>query len=239
MLNILIILKFLFVLQFPVNTRFDSGNGNFGSNGFGGFGPTIRITGGTFLKGSDINQADFESQVLEKLGGYEHRGSIETSTPYSINLRFESEVQLSSTMPPFTTSSSICTSTPSTTIFSTTKKERRRKTTTKVPEYDNNHHYGRTFGSNHLTKNTYISQNKYFEYQPPLGPGPLAKAMFSKGYMWGFSAETYDTLYDKRWNKNFDRKWRATTRAPYFQNKVPGEGKILPANAVIGKLHRY
>lgn len=50
------------------------------------------------------------------------------------------------------------------------------------------------------------------------------------GYMWGG--------YNNRrssWDENDDRRWRATTKAPYFENKVPGsETAILPAAAVVG-----
>ncbi|KAG5666174.1 hypothetical protein PVAND_017683 [Polypedilum vanderplanki] len=41
--------------------------------------------------------------------------------------------------------------------------------------------------------------------------------------------------YQRFWNENQDRKWRATIKGPYFANKVPSENdKILPASAVIG-----
>ncbi|KAL7042499.1 hypothetical protein ACKWTF_001163 [Chironomus riparius] len=93
--------------------------------------------------------------------------------------------------------------------------------------------YGNTFGANGLKPNTYIAKNYFFESLPPLGPGPLAKALFSDGYEWAFSGP-YDTLNNKRWNTIEDRRWRETTHAPYFQNKVPGEDKIIPASVVVG-----
>jgi hypothetical protein len=37
------------------------------------------------------------------------------------------------------------------------------------------------------------------------------------------------------WTENDERQWRATTKAPYFENKVPGLECTLPAAAVLGK----
>lgn len=38
----------------------------------------------------------------------------------------------------------------------------------------------------------------------------------------------------RSWNTDEDRRWRATTKAPYFENKVPGSKVLLPAAAVVG-----
>lgn len=38
----------------------------------------------------------------------------------------------------------------------------------------------------------------------------------------------------RRWSERDDRQWRATTQAPYFENKVPGGTSVLPAAAVLG-----
>lgn len=48
----------------------------------------------------------------------------------------------------------------------------------------------------------------------------------------------YGSSYNnhRNWDEDEDRRWRATTQAPYFDNKIPGEDKILPASAVLGKL---
>jgi len=55
--------------------------------------------------------------------------------------------------------------------------------------------------------------------------------------LWGFTdgLNPNDRI---RWNKSDDKKWRATTRAPYFENLVPGENKILPASAVDGEIYK-
>jgi hypothetical protein len=40
---------------------------------------------------------------------------------------------------------------------------------------------------------------------------------FFKGYMWGSHSSGRQS-----WDSEDDRRWRATTKAPYFENKVPG-----------------
>jgi hypothetical protein len=40
---------------------------------------------------------------------------------------------------------------------------------------------------------------------------------------------------NRDWTDNDERKWQATTKAPYFENKVPGLECTLPAAAVLGK----
>ena len=121
-------------------------------------------------------------------------------------------------------------------VLSTTKRDAETTENYYKPQIHFNIHndYGNTFGPNSLKENTYIAKNYFFESLPPLGPGPLAKALFSRGYEWAFSGP-YDTLNNKRWNQIEDRRWRVTTRAPYFENKVPGEDKIIPASAVVGE----
>lgn len=98
-------------------------------------------------------------------------------------------------------------------------------------------HFGNTFGKGSLEPNTYIARNIFFENLPPLGPGPLAKALFSNDFEWA-SSGYYDGLNRVgSWNQYEDLRWRQTTRAPYFENKVPGENKIIPASAVLGEIN--
>lgn len=81
-----------------------------------------------------------------------------------------------------------------------------------------------------MPANTYISNNYYGSQQRSSGfSGFLTKALFygtglHHGYLWGSG----------RWNDDDDRKWRSTTKAPYFENKIPGADVILPASAVVG-----
>lgn len=40
---------------------------------------------------------------------------------------------------------------------------------------------------------------------------------------------------NRHWTEDDELKWQATTKAPYFENKVPGLECTLPASAVLGK----
>lgn len=80
--------------------------------------------------------------------------------------------------------------------------------------------YGSTFGSGGLGGNTYI-HNNYYGGSRSSPSSFLTNALFygvgmHHGYMWGG--------YNNRrsWDSEDDRRWRATTKAPYFENKVPG-----------------
>lgn len=87
------------------------------------------------------------------------------------------------------------------------------------PSY-NNHGYGSTFGGQGLGGNTYISHNYYGggqksgNYQSGMG-GFLTGALFS-----GSRRRSH---HSRSWNRRDDRRWRSTSRSPYFENKVPGE----------------
>lgn len=101
-------------------------------------------------------------------------------------------------------------------------------------------YYGNTFGSQGLPGNTYISNNYYGNRGSSFGSGFLTNALFfgagmQSGYLWG-SHSNQDSYNRRRWNEEEDRRWRATTQAPYFENKVPGEDKVLPASAVVGMI---
>ncbi|KAG5674814.1 hypothetical protein PVAND_004761 [Polypedilum vanderplanki] len=113
-----------------------------------------------------------------------------------------------------------------------------------------NHGYGQQFGSAGLGGNTYISNNYYGSNNRGGfgGSGFLTNALFygagmHHGYSWGrHSDHNYygnDHYRRREWNEDQDRSWRATTQAPYFANKVPGEDKILPASAVVGAAYAF
>lgn len=93
-----------------------------------------------------------------------------------------------------------------------------------------NPNYGNTFGSSGLSGNTYISNNYYKSPGSSLGfSGLLTNALF-----FGGGLHTGYLLSRRKWSDDDDEKWRATTKAPYFENKVPGAEVILPASAVVG-----
>ena len=96
--------------------------------------------------------------------------------------------------------------------------------------------YGSQFGRSGLGGNTYISNNYYGNSRSSGGSGFLTNALFygagtHHGYMWG----SHNSHSRRRsWDEDEDRRWRATTKAPYFENKVPGSESYLPASAVVG-----
>lgn len=56
---------------------------------------------------------------------------------------------------------------------------------------------------------------------------------------YGFSPYLMGALFfgvsSHSWSSEDDSRWRATTQAPYFENKVPESESLLPAAAVVGK----
>jgi hypothetical protein len=53
------------------------------------------------------------------------------------------------------------------------------------------------------------------------------------GYGWGSRSSSR-----RSWDSEEDRRWRQTTKAPYFENKVPGSESYLPAAAVVGEIKK-
>ncbi|KAL7042496.1 hypothetical protein ACKWTF_001160 [Chironomus riparius] len=80
--------------------------------------------------------------------------------------------------------------------------------------YFTNSHYGDSFGSKGLPENSYISKDDY-------------KYKESNGFL-------ISSLINVRWNQEKDKKWRESTRAPYFENKIPGNQEKIPASAIVG-----
>ncbi|CRK93765.1 CLUMA_CG007293, isoform A, partial [Clunio marinus] len=100
--------------------------------------------------------------------------------------------------------------------------------------YNSYPNYGSSFGSNGLPGNTYI-YNNYYGSRSSGGSPFLTNALFygagmHHGYTWG----NHNSNHRRSWYDEDDRRWRATTKAPYFENKVPGSDSILPAAAVVG-----
>ncbi|KAL7044933.1 hypothetical protein ACKWTF_002105 [Chironomus riparius] len=56
----------------------------------------------------------------------------------------------------------------------------------------------------------------------------------------GFASNSFFDNNDQRqWTKDDELKWLATTKAPYFENKVPGLECTLPAAAVLGAKNAF
>ncbi|CRK93766.1 CLUMA_CG007294, isoform A, partial [Clunio marinus] len=94
--------------------------------------------------------------------------------------------------------------------------------------------FGNSFGSKGLSGNTYISNNYYKSSRRGGFTTFLSSAIFyGVGMQNGYLLGPYNP-YRHVWNDKDDREWRATTKAPYFENKVPGLESFLPAAAVVG-----
>ncbi|KAL7042497.1 hypothetical protein ACKWTF_001161 [Chironomus riparius] len=74
--------------------------------------------------------------------------------------------------------------------------------------------YGNSFGTKGLPDDSYISKNDYRHKE-------------SNGFL-------ISSLFNGRWNEEKDKEWRESTRAPYFENKIPDDEKLFPASAVLG-----
>lgn len=84
--------------------------------------------------------------------------------------------------------------------------------------------YGMIFAKG-LSRNSYIYNNYYRTHSRSMGIAQfLTNALFFRaGLRLG---RQMNSQYDE-WNEEDDRRWRLTTKAPYFENKIPGEMKIL------------
>lgn len=92
--------------------------------------------------------------------------------------------------------------------------------------------YGDTFGSRGLPYNSYLTQMdiRYWDTFKDL----------TSSLFYGPKASKYDKEdFLKKWDGDKDKEWRGTTRAPYFDNKIPGDQKTLSACAVIGKFLNF
>lgn len=52
----------------------------------------------------------------------------------------------------------------------------------------------------------------------------------------GYHSGGYHRSHRDSWSSEEDQQWRASTQAPYFENKVPGSENYLSAAAVVGKV---
>jgi hypothetical protein len=80
--------------------------------------------------------------------------------------------------------------------------------------------YGAIFASKGLSRNTYIYNNYYRFHSRQSGIAQfLTNALFFRsGIKIGREMSQYD-----EWDDDDDKHWRMTTKAPYFENKIPGE----------------
>lgn len=86
--------------------------------------------------------------------------------------------------------------------------------------------YGTQFGEKGLDSNTHI-YNDNFKLYNDRDRKFLVEHLFESG-------NAFKSKYGE-WTEWDDRRWRFTTKAPYFENRIPRADKILPAAAVLGE----
>lgn len=72
--------------------------------------------------------------------------------------------------------------------------------------------------------------------QEPLNRVDTETDGFATNAFFGVKQEGSDKVH-REWTQEDESKWQATTKAPYFENKVPGLECTLPAAAVLGNKH--
>lgn len=87
--------------------------------------------------------------------------------------------------------------------------------------------YGASFGKNRLHQGTHIFTSDYKNYLDENKPF-LTESIYKN------QKENEEKSELRGWNEQFDRRWRKTTKMPYFANELPSENEILPASVVIG-----
>lgn len=99
--------------------------------------------------------------------------------------------------------------------------------------------YGNSFGTKGLPDNSYLSNNDFRlknskEYLiSSLFYGAGNKDMNLEEARKYYKSVTFEN-YFRSWNEHSDKEWRKTTRAPYFENKLPDFLTVFPVSAVIG-----
>ncbi|CAG9798086.1 unnamed protein product [Chironomus riparius] len=99
--------------------------------------------------------------------------------------------------------------------------------------------YGTTFDDNGPPEDSYIYNNFYKDWDS--NKFLINSLFYGVGMKKTGPEETkknYDSIgledFYRRWNDEQDKEWRTSTRAPYFENKIPGDQKLFPASAVVG-----
>lgn len=91
--------------------------------------------------------------------------------------------------------------------------------------------YGTAFGSSGLPRDTYIHNNYYggpggytsSQGYHSVGDRYLTNALFFRRGTYSGSYGGHSSYQQNSWDGHDDQRWRETTKAPYFENKVPGE----------------
>jgi hypothetical protein len=89
--------------------------------------------------------------------------------------------------------------------------------------------YGSSFGKNRLPTGTHIYNNEFIDHRFDRKPF-LTEKLYKYENDEGIKSEL------RGWNAHFDKRWRKTTKMPYFANELPSEETTLTASVVVGNL---
>jgi hypothetical protein len=93
---------------------------------------------------------------------------------------------------------------------------------------DRSQSYGAAFGKNRLPLGTHIYNVDFKNHKDENKPF-LTESMYKNQKDDELKSEL------RGWSEKFERRWRKTTKMPYFANELPSENAILPAAVVVGK----
>jgi hypothetical protein len=95
--------------------------------------------------------------------------------------------------------------------------------------------HGSFYGYDKIDPESYVYQN-YFRTRASGPSSYLTNALF-----YGDEIRFGNTMHNKEtyipWNDDKDEEWRATTKSPYFENKIPQSEDILSAAVVDGEIN--
>lgn len=95
--------------------------------------------------------------------------------------------------------------------------------------------HGSFYGFQEIDPQSYIYRNHY--RTTASGPSSFLTNVIFYGHDIRFGITMHDIETYIPWNEAKDEEWRATTKAPYFENKIPQSQEILSAAAVDGKIN--
>lgn len=95
--------------------------------------------------------------------------------------------------------------------------------------------HGSFYGFQEIDPESYIYRNQY--RTTASGPSSFLTNVIFYGHAIRFGNTMHDIETYIPWSEAKDEEWRATTKAPYFENKVPQSQDVLSAAAVDGKIN--
>ena len=105
----------------------------------------------------------------------------------------------------------------------------------KDPNTQHTHHHGQDQNIQHTHHNGQDQNTQHTHHNEQDQNTQHTNRIDSNGSEFATNAFFKPTDIDRRWTQEDEKEWQATTKAPYFENKVPGLACVLPASAVLGE----